>query len=234
MKRYYLGEAFPGIYLSGRQAQCMAYFILGYSNARVAKLLNLSWRTIDAYVIDMRQKLHFFSKKTMIEKVKQTSFMQYIDELTKPTLKTVLDFVVKSEADKSVQYPRLLLVEPNERIQVLYKTLLESLHCEVDAVETGEAALESIKPGYDLLFINIALPGINGIEVSKKIRLAKKSYRDITIIMIMMSWLDKEFWRLALESGVNDCLFKPVTREDFEPVLKRWVPHYQSAVTMME
>ncbi len=81
-KRYYFGDAYPEIYFSPCQARCMAYFILGFSNTRVAEVLNLSPRTVDAYTIEMRKKLNCYSKKAMVEKVRQTAFMKYMNELT--------------------------------------------------------------------------------------------------------------------------------------------------------
>ncbi len=82
MKRYYLSNTPPTLYLSRRQAQCMAYFVKGYTNAEVAEILHLSVRTIDAYVIDMRKKMSCRSKKEMIKYVIETTFMNDVDKLT--------------------------------------------------------------------------------------------------------------------------------------------------------
>ena len=72
---------FPGISLSHRQALFMAYFIKGYSNEAIAERLNLGTRTVDFYTIDLQARLNCRSKAEMIEKVKQSIFMDYVPEL---------------------------------------------------------------------------------------------------------------------------------------------------------
>ncbi len=91
MKRYYLGDEFPGIYLTERQAQCMAHFILGCSNRKVATLLDLSPRTIDAYTVDLKKKLGCYFKSQLVEKIKQTPFMEAVPGLLHPCAESLLE-----------------------------------------------------------------------------------------------------------------------------------------------
>lgn len=81
MKRYYLGPLYPNIYFSFRQAQCMAYFIKGYSNSEVAKILNISPGTVNYHVSNMKAKLDCKSKMELMAKIGATCFWQYLDEL---------------------------------------------------------------------------------------------------------------------------------------------------------
>ena len=66
---------------------------------------------------------------------------------------------------------RILVVDDEETILEVFKAVLEDLGHEVRTAETGEAALDqldSFRPG--LVFLDIKLPGISGIDVLKRIR----------------------------------------------------------------
>lgn len=78
---YYLGGDFPGVYLTPREAECMVLLLLHYTNEEVAQKLNLSTRTIEFYVKNMRQKLDCPSKMQLITNIQRTDFMQWVDEI---------------------------------------------------------------------------------------------------------------------------------------------------------
>ena len=86
MKKYYLSPLPCHIYFSHREAQCMAYFLQGYSNNEVAQLLNISSSTVNYYLINMKTKLACTSKTSLVAKVCQTEFMRYLPELLTPDL----------------------------------------------------------------------------------------------------------------------------------------------------
>jgi DNA-binding NarL/FixJ family response regulator len=78
---YYLGEEFPNIYLTGREADCMVLLLHYYTNEEVAEKLNLSTRTIEFYVKNMRQKLNCHSKIQLVDRIQRTEFMKFVDEI---------------------------------------------------------------------------------------------------------------------------------------------------------
>ena len=86
MRKYYLSPLPNNIYFSYREAQCMAYFMKGYSNQAVANLLKISSNTVNAYLANMKSKLGCNSKISLIAKVCQTSFMDYLSELLEQQL----------------------------------------------------------------------------------------------------------------------------------------------------
>lgn len=81
LKKYYLGPTYPDIYLSRREAECMAYCLQGYSNQKVAKLLKISSSTVNSYVVSMKSKLNCKSKISLVAEVCQTHFIDYLEEL---------------------------------------------------------------------------------------------------------------------------------------------------------
>ena len=74
-ERYYLGDAFPGIYFTWREAQCMLLTLSGYTIAACAEALQLSPRTVEYYLKNMRVKLQCANKRSLVAFVKKTDFM---------------------------------------------------------------------------------------------------------------------------------------------------------------
>ncbi|WMJ70228.1 response regulator [Stenotrophomonas sp. 24(2023)] len=68
--------------------------------------------------------------------------------------------------------PRVLLIEDAEETQELSRLALESQACQVVAVSSAEAALGLLNAGerFDLLFTDVHLGGISGIEAANRVR----------------------------------------------------------------
>ena len=72
----------------------------------------------------------------------------------------------------SADAPRVLVVEDNRDTSALLRDLLQAEGYQVDAVGTGEAALEALEeaPDVDLLVLDLMLPGMSGYEVIEHLR----------------------------------------------------------------
>src|SRR5262245_51559655 len=67
--------------------------------------------------------------------------------------------------------PSILIVDDEEGIRQSLVSLLRDEGYRVDAVESGEACLDALgRKGWDVLLLDIWLPGIDGLEVLEKIR----------------------------------------------------------------
>lgn len=71
---YFLGESFPGIYLTSREAQCMQNFLENKTVSEAASLLSLSPRTVEFYLKNMKTKLECKTKSELIQKVRESEF----------------------------------------------------------------------------------------------------------------------------------------------------------------
>jgi signal transduction histidine kinase len=67
---------------------------------------------------------------------------------------------------------RILVVDDDEDVRVVAAAMLEEIGFEVNAVASGEAALRALKDGgFQLLITDLAMPGMNGLELSRRARL---------------------------------------------------------------
>ncbi len=78
-KVYPLGENFPNVALTRREAQCMRLFLDGKTIAEVAQHLNLSPRTIEFYMKNMKKKLNCRRKTELMEKILNSDFNKFSD-----------------------------------------------------------------------------------------------------------------------------------------------------------
>lgn len=102
---------------------------------------------------------------------------------------------------------KVILVEDNLDISNLVKLHLTDIGIEVDCYSDGAEGWRQISQNhYDLIILDIMLPGMDGIEICKKIRDTDKSYTPILMLTSRSSEMDRV---LGLESGADDYLTKP-------------------------
>ena len=160
----------------------------------------------------------------------------FFDCLTKPVhpleLLTTLTAAWESWTDKNVQIAqrkvvkdsklRVLLVEDNAINQKVSKIMLEELGCEVDLAECGKKVFELMpKNIYDFILMDIGLPDMNGLEITKIIRQQKINQQNIPIIALTAHAYDTDK-QACLAAGMDDVIVKPVLRERLEEIINRW------------
>lgn len=110
---------------------------------------------------------------------------------------------------------KILLVEDERKVANLIKKGFEEEGLMVDIAEDGETALEKVSADvYDLIILDIMLPGKDGIEVLKEIR-AKGIMKPIMMLTAKDTTTDKV---LGLDAGADDYITKPFV---FEELLAR-------------
>lgn len=106
--------------------------------------------------------------------------------------------------------PRILVVEDDSTLQETLKYNLEREGYQVNVVGDGIKALESardIKP--DLIIMDIMLPGMDGIEITRILR------HESSVPILMLTAKDEEIDRvLGLEIGADDYLTKPFSMRE--------------------
>lgn len=82
-EKYTLIPNYPDICLTRREAQCLAFVLKGYSINEISKVVKLSSRTINFYLVDTMKKFHCNSMRELLQKINKTNFSKYIDDLIK-------------------------------------------------------------------------------------------------------------------------------------------------------
>jgi DNA-binding response OmpR family regulator len=105
-----------------------------------------------------------------------------------------------------------LVVEDDEDIRALIEFTLETQGFEVVAVGSGLEAVEAVRERHpDLVTLDLGLPGIDGIEVCRRIREISDAY------VVMITARDDEIDRLlGLETGADDFIAKPFSARELK------------------
>lgn len=145
----------------------------------------------------------------------QTTTLKIDKQRTTTFLTTTPNESLQSHQDNddTQHYINVLLVEDNVIVQLMEYSLLTSLHCRVDLANCGEEAMEFFEPGkYDLIFLDIGLPGIQGDMVAKSIRKKEASSHHRVPIIALTAHTTDEFNHSYLASGIDRVISKPLSR----------------------
>ena len=82
LKSYYLGKHYGDLYLTRREAECMVQLMRGKTVPQTAKLLQLSSRTVEFYVKNIKIKLKCRTKSELLQKILASDFMENVDFIT--------------------------------------------------------------------------------------------------------------------------------------------------------
>ncbi len=100
----------------------------------------------------------------------------------------------------------VLIIEDDVNIADLVEIHLKDLDCALERAEDGEPGLQkALSQPFDLIILDLMLPGLDGLEVCKRIR----SQGNHTPILMLTSKSDEFDKVLGLELGADDYLTKP-------------------------
>jgi two-component system sensor histidine kinase/response regulator len=121
---------------------------------------------------------------------------------------------------------RVLLVEDHEISQVVARAFLEHMGFEVDVSGDAPSALSSlIDRDYVLILMDCQLPGMDGYELTRRIRAAEAGPRARrTPIVALTAHATPADRQRCLDAGMNDYLTKPVGPQQLADTVQRWLP----------
>lgn len=112
---------------------------------------------------------------------------------------------------------KVLLAEDNPINQKVASININKMGHEVELANNGEIAVEKFRDNiYDLIFMDLQMPLMDGIEATKRIRELEKmknSDKPIRIIAMTASAMPEDKY-ICFEAGMNDYISKPFKRED--------------------
>jgi len=138
--------------------------------------------------------------------------------ISRPQLKPAID----NEALSNICGAEVLVVEDNETNQQIAKELIESNGLHVDIVENGVLAIDAVKSKkYDLVFMDIQMPVLDGLGATKEIRNLDLDY-PLPIIAMTANAM-REDHEKSLAAGMNGHIDKPVSPEYLIETLIEWI-----------
>ena len=110
----------------------------------------------------------------------------------------------------------ILVVDDDPRVREVLEEVISAQGYKVVAVGSGEAALEAVeKRHYDLIFLDLVLPGINGVEALAAIKEKDKK----AVVAIVTGYGDDPIAMEAMAQGPLLLIRKPFKAEDIREVL---------------
>lgn len=117
---------------------------------------------------------------------------------------------------------KVLLVEDSPLPQMAVTALLKQLDCVVDVASTGEEGVALCqKHHYDLIFMDVGLPGIDGMIAARLIREQEKNSAHVPIIALT-AHDDPSVKAQALAAGMDNFLIKPLTAPAAQEMLTEY------------
>lgn len=118
--------------------------------------------------------------------------------------------------------PTALVVDDSSTIRKLIELELKLFNIQVDAVESGEEAFELLaQNNYDLVFLDVVLPGADGYQICKTIK-KDKTRKKMPVIMLTSKSSPFDRIKGAL-AGCDTYLTKPVSHSSFQKVVKKYL-----------
>jgi len=120
---------------------------------------------------------------------------------------------------------RILLVEDDKINQMVALFTLKGLGFDIDAVDNGSECISALKKvNYDIIFMDIQMPEMDGFETTQIIRDKNSEVKNHKIIIVAMTAHamkgDKE---RCIQKGMDDYISKPIEPDKLNIILNRWL-----------
>lgn len=171
-------------------------------------------RSLQQHVFD---NASFTSEK--IEMIKQ-KMITTINKKTQETEIDRIDHTVRSMTDWS--NINIMVVDDNDVNLRLAEIILHKYKARVTTARSGAQALDyACMNSYDIIFMDLHMPGLDGYEATRKIREITPGKQPV-IIALTANAMPREKEKV-MQAGMNGILIKPVSETLFQKVINQWV-----------
>jgi len=132
------------------------------------------------------------------------------------------DAKVSTPSSDNLEGHHILVAEDNEANQFVVRELLTRAGATVEIAENGAEAIEKVRSNaYDLVLMDMQMPGVDGLEATRRIR-SEHPTLALPIIALTANALKSDV-DLCLAAGMDDYLAKPIERTRLFTTLHRWL-----------
>lgn len=118
----------------------------------------------------------------------------------------------------------ILLVDDNEINLLVAEEILKQYHLNVISARSGKEALSALKShSVDLILMDHMMPGMDGVETTRQIRLMGGKYKSLPIIALTANAIG-DVEKFYLNNQMNGFLSKPIDIDKLAQVLLEWLP----------
>ena len=132
----------------------------------------------------------------------------------------------KKQEEAQITGKRALLVEDNELNQEIAHYILQECGLDITIAVNGQEAVEKFKetaPGtYDIIFMDVMMPIMNGYEATRAIRSLDRTDADVPIVAMTANAFAEDV-KAAMDAGMNEHIPKPLEPEAIQSVLVKWL-----------
>lgn len=119
-------------------------------------------------------------------------------------------------APTKVNLSKILIVEDNTVNQLVMKKMLKNTGIEIDIADNGKIGFEKVLQNkYDLVFMDLLMPEMDGYEATKEIRNFNKDIPIVALTADVMKGVEAK----TKEAGMNNYLTKPVKKDELLKIL---------------
>lgn len=176
---------------------------------------------------DQNDYLHFLEHGAhfcLSKPVRKNQLLDNIAQIIKPEAKQSAYSYSSEDQNTEFFYSglRVLAVDDYPANLKLVQALLENIHVHVTAAESGLKAIQACEAcPFDVIFMDVQMPGMDGIETTRKIRSMTGINQKTPIVALTAHAMLFE-QEVLLKAGMDDYLCKPVSELDLIKVLKKW------------
>jgi CheY-like chemotaxis protein len=132
---------------------------------------------------------------------------------------------VQAQSEFSLAGYEILLVEDNELNAEIATEILKGIGAKVTVAQNGKIALDicagSEESYFDLIFMDIMMPEMDGLTATKAIRSMKRADMQVIPIIAMTANVFTDDRKAAMEAGMNGYVIKPINVKDLFSEIKK-------------
>ncbi|MEQ3661342.1 MAG: signal transduction histidine kinase/CheY-like chemotaxis protein/TolA-binding protein [Flavobacterium sp.] len=160
------------------------------------------------------------SKISLTSDGKSGSSFSFSINFKKASTNPEVNFNKKAVIEVDTSNKRILLVEDNKINQMITQKMLDKKNISCVIIDNGEEAIEHMKTNsYDLILMDVHLPGINGTEATAEIR----KFNTTTPIIALTAISLNENREMLLSYGMNEVITKPFLPEKFYEIVIQYL-----------
>ncbi|GGF31302.1 hypothetical protein GCM10011611_41820 [Aliidongia dinghuensis] len=155
--------------------------------------------------------------------VRHQTLVETIDRVLGPVAAPEQAGAVTAEPSVAGVGPRVLIAEDNVINQEIAETILRGAGYRVDLANNGREAVEAVaREPYDLVLMDVQMPGVDGLQATREIRAMAGAAGKVPIVAVTANAMlgDRE---TCLAAGMNDYVSKPFEPDTLLAAVERWI-----------